>query len=347
MKKLLFVLFLSAQFVFVTAQTNYTLDLQVTQVAAMDFAPFILSNDLSGAPRIFAVTISPEEGDVKIRGELFWKKDQNSGFEWMMTFRTKTFAARSFFNTDLGNSIKLGRTETNDELIDENRKRGKPSGEYRLEITLLDVNNNPLVEKPSERFFSFSNPAQTISIRLPQSGSIENIGGVLAEWDFLEGIQYYQILANVREDRSQSLEDALESGDPLINSVNVGLSTSVNLRTILTREWLPGQEVVLQVSALPVGGNPNELIKSDIVNFYLDDPANPTKERTSEELQALLQTLQDNLGSELLDRLLNGEANITDIVDEETGLSLSPDEIQALIAYLKENPDNLIKIEKD
>ncbi|MDZ7765308.1 MAG: hypothetical protein U5K00_12905 [Melioribacteraceae bacterium] len=345
MKKLLFVLFLSAQFVFVTAQTNYTLDLQVTQVAAMDFAPFLFSNDLSGAPRIFAVTISPEEGDVKIRGELFWKKDQNSGFEWMMTFRTRTFTARSFFNTDLGSTIRMGRNETDSDLIDENRKRGKPSGEYRLDLYLLDVNNNQLAF--DQEFFEFSNPAQTISIRLPQSGSIENIGGVLAEWDFLEGIQYYQILANVREDRSQSLEDALESGDPLINSVNVGLSTSVNLRTILTREWLPGQEVVLQVSALPVGGNPNELIKSDIVNFYLDDPANPTNERTSEELQALLQTLHDNLGSELLDRLLNGDANITDIVDEETGLSLSPDEIQALIAYLKENPDNLIKIEKD
>ncbi len=344
MKRILFLLLFSALFIFTPAQ-SYTVDLRVQNVAEMDFAPFLFSNNLSGSPRIFAVQISPEEGNVKVRGELFWKKDQNSAFEWVITFRTKVFQAQTFFNTDLGTKIKIGRNQTDSDLIDLNRERGKPTGEYRLDIYLLDENNNEL-GFDSESYI-FENPAQTLSIISPQKNSIENIGGVTAQWDALSGIQYYEVLANVREDANQSLEDALESGEPVINNANVGMMTSVDLRTLLTREWLPGQEIVFRVSALPLGGNPNDMIESNIVNFHLDDPSNPTTEMANENIQQLLQSLPDDLGSELLDRLLSGDVKISEIVSEETGLPLSPEEIQDLLNYLRQNPDNLIKIEQD
>ena len=344
MKKIITILFLSAQ-IFITTAQSYTIDLQVASLSEMDFAPFIFSNDLSGAPRIFAVNISPEEGNVKVRGELFWKKYINSSFEWLMTFRTKVFAARSFFNTDLGNSIALGRGSSDDDLIEENRMRGKPTNEFMLTVYLLDENGNELTS--DTEYYEFSNPAQTLTILSPQQNSLQNIGGVLAEWTELSGIDYYQVLANNRSDASESLEEALESGDPLINNVQVGLTSSIDLRTLLSREWLPGQEIVLQVSAMPSGGTTSDLIQSDIISFYLDDPANPISNSTSESIGNLLQSLQDGLGSDLLDKLLNGNVLITEIQWEDTGLPLTPDEIQMLLDYLRQNPDNLINVEQD
>lgn len=344
MKKILFLLFISAKLIFVSAQP-YQINLQVSSFSEGDFAPFIFSNDLSGAPRIFAVTISPEQGEVKVRGEIYWKKDADSGFDWLLTFSTRVFQARSFFNTDLGNTIQLGRGETNSSLIDENRRRGRPSGEYRLDVYLLDANDQQLAF--DSKTYEFSNPAQTLSIILPQPGSIENIGGVHAEWTELNGIQYYEIKANVRESAAQSLEDALDSGSPVIDNVPVGVLNSIDLRTILSREWTPGQEIVFRVAALLVGGTPSDMIESNIVNFYLDDPANPFQEETTENINQLLQSLYDGLGSNLLDRLLSGNLQITDISWEETGLNLSPQEIQDLLNYLRQHPDNILNIEQD
>lgn len=344
MKKIILLLFISAQLVFVSAQP-YQINLQVSSFSEGDFAPFIFSNDLSGAPRIFAVTISPEEGDVKVRGEIFWKKDDNSGFDWLMTFRTRVFTARSFFNTDLGNAIPLGRGESDDNLIDENRKRGRPSGQYRLDIYLLDENDQQLAF--DTKTYEFSNPAQTLSINLPQAGSMENIGGVHAEWTELTGIQYYEIKANVRENSSQSLEEALNSGSPIIDNMSVGIINSVDLRTILSREWTPGQEIVFRVAAIPIGGSPSNMKQSNIVNFYLDDPANPFRDATSETINQLLQALSDGIGNELLDRLLNGNLLINEISWEETGISLTPQEIQELLNYLRQHPDNIVNIQQD
>lgn len=344
MKKIITILFLSAQ-IFITTAQSYTIDLQVASFSEMDFAPFIFSNDLSGAPRIFAVNISPEEGNVKVRGELFWKKDINSSFEWLLTFRTKVFTAKSFFNTDLGNTIELGRNDSDDDLIEENRMRGKPTNEYMLTVYLLDENGNELTS--DTEYYEFSNPAQTLTILSPQQNSLQNIGGVLAEWTELSGIDYYQVRANSRSDASESLEEALKSGDPLINNVQVGLTSSIDLRTILSREWLPGQEIVLQVSAMPSGGVPSDLIPSNIVSFYLDDPANPISNFTSENIGDILQSLQDGLGSNLLDKILSGDVLITEIQWEDTGLPLTPEEIQMLLEYLRQNPDNLINVEQD
>ncbi len=344
MKKIILIILLSAS-VFISSAQSYSVDLQVANVAEMDFAPFILSNDLSGAPRIFSVTISPEEGNVRVRGEVFWKQNENSDFEWLLTFRTKLFTARSFFNTDLGNSIPLGRNNSDSELIEQNRKRGKPTGQYRIDLYLLDENGNQLAF--DSELLSFSNPAQTLSIRLPQSGSLQNIGGVLAEWDALDGIEYYQVLANVRGEKAQSLEDALTSGEPVIDNVKVGQANSIDLRSILTREWLPGQEIVLQVSAMPVGGTLSDLIESNIVYFYLDDPSNPANDAASQEMMDLLESLEDQLGSDLLESLMNGEGKIIEIIDEETGIPLSPQEMQELLDYWRRNPDNLINVEHD
>ena len=344
MKKLLFLLFLIGQFFIASAQT-YHVDLQVASLAESTLAPFIFSNDLTGAPRIFAVSISPEQGTVRVRFELYWKQDLNSGYEWLLTFRTKLFQARSFFNTDLGSSILVGRNSSNGDLIEENRKRNKLTGAYRLDVYLMDENGNQLATDSES--FEFSNPAQTLSVLSPLQGSIENIGGVLAEWTQLDGVEYYQILANVKDESTQSLEDALETGTPLINNVQVGVVTSVDLRTILQREWLPGQEIAFQVSAMPIGGSPADLIRSEIVSFYLDDPSNPIDKQASDEMMNLLQSIPDGLGSDLLNKLISGEIGISDINWEDTGLPMTPEEIQDFLNYMKEHPSNLISIEQD
>ncbi|MCZ7603649.1 MAG: hypothetical protein QY331_04705 [Melioribacteraceae bacterium] len=344
MKKIILFILLVGFYLPIHSQ-SYQVDLQVASFSEMDFAPFIFSNDLSGAPRIFSISILPEQGNVKIRGELFWKQNPNSSYEWLLTFRTRVFPARSFFNTDLGTSIPLGRGQSDGDLIEENRKRNKPTGEYRLDIYLLDENDNQLAT--DTEYYEFSNPAQTLSLNSPLPGATENIGGVLAQWTELEGVQYYQVLANVRSENTQSLEEALTSGDPLINNVQVGLVTSIDLRTILTREWLPGQEIVVQVSALPVGGSNADIIRSNIVNFFLDDPSNPFKNQASNNFRQMLQTITDGLGSDLLNRLLSGDVLISEISWEDTGLPMTQEEIQALLDYLRQHPENLINIEQD
>jgi len=209
-----------------------------------------------------------------------------------------------------------------------------------------DLENDNQLATDTE-YYEFSNPAQTLSLNSPLPGATENIGGVLAQWTELEGVQYYQVLANVRSENTQSLEEALTSGDPLINNVQVGLVTSIDLRTILTREWLPGQEIVIQVSALPVGGSNADIIRSNIVNFFLDDPSNPFKNQASNNFRQMLQTITDGLGSDLLNRLLSGDVLISEISWEDTGLPMTQEEIQALLDYLRQHPENLINIEQD
>ena len=51
-------------------------------------------------------------------------------------------------------------------------------------------------------------------------------------------------------DGSSSAEAALKSANPLIDNREVGDVTSVDLRTILDRQWLGGQKVVFSVTAI-------------------------------------------------------------------------------------------------
>lgn len=330
----------------------FTVDIKTDQsIVELDLGSLVVSNNLRGAPRIFAVYITPDGQEVKLKGYIFWQKSVDEDFELIFSYQTAPFTSRTIFNTDLGNGVEIEKTERyNDDLIDELRRRNKPTGTLRFTVQLLDSQNNIVAEDNDEsgdNDITFENPAQTLAIISPEPKSTQNIGGVTAEWTALNGIEYYTIKANLRKNKSSSLEEALESGDPIINDANVGPVTSAELRSLLDREWLPGDEIVLQVAAHPFGGGNSEIIYSDIVNFFLDDPSDPVNQKQNRGIVIILQKLQGGLGSELLDKLLTGEIKIKDIVWGDTGLPLSPEELEELLNYLSNNQGNIIDIRRD
>ncbi|MCF8396367.1 MAG: hypothetical protein K9H06_20925, partial [Melioribacteraceae bacterium] len=241
------------------------------------FAAFAMANSLEGAPRMFYASITGN-GEYKLRGSAGWSSDgTGSNYTDIFVFTTENFTvngSRTVYNDDLGSKIPILETDTpDDDAIEENIRRGKPTGRYLLTVQLLDASGNVLAS--ADKDLVFTNPAQTLIIRSPETASFQGVGAVIAEWDEVIGASSYIVRANVRSNPSQSLEEALDFGSPIIDSRDVGNTTTVNLRTILSREWAPGQEIVLQVSAVVPGlsGTGDSELSSEIINFYLYDPA--------------------------------------------------------------------------
>jgi hypothetical protein len=330
------------------AYGQFTVDLQVFEpLPEISFGAFMIINNLSGAPRIFSVRIDPKGEPVKLEGMIKWKKNQNSNFEVLYRFLTNTFLSRDLSNTEIGNSdITIESDETNSALRDQALDRGKPTGSYLLEVKVISADGSVLALDSKELIFL--NPSQSLTIRSPRTGSTHNVGSVLAEWDQVIGAANYNVRANVRSSGSQSLEEAMESGNPLIDSKDVGLSTVVNLRELLDREWLMGQEIVFQVSAEVPGPDGGSELYSDIVNFYLDDPESPYSTKLNNNIISILESLPSELrhDTELLEKLANGDVEIVEIIKED-GTKLTRPEIDELVSYLRANPDAIISLREN
>ncbi len=339
-------LFLSLLLFFPKEQlAQFNVDLIVFEpLPEIDFAAFASVNDLAGAPRISQVTMNPQGQTVVATVGIDWKKPGESSFRYLFSFTTEPFSARSFFNNEVGNSdIRIDDSDANDDLTDELLKIGKPNGSFIITVIIKDENNVELDR--DEKRLDFTNPAQTLTIRSPDIGSIQDIGGVLAEWDEVIGASSYKIRANIRRNANQSLEEALNTGNPIIDDKDVGLVTSVNLRNYLDREWLPGQEIVLQVSAqIPGPGGGDELF-SQPVNFFFNNANDPQQEQIQNLLTNLFQNLGDSQSGGLLSLIQSGDIDFSDVrITDEDGKILSISELQSLINYLQTNPDALINL---
>ncbi|MFA7227964.1 MAG: hypothetical protein WC061_02930, partial [Melioribacteraceae bacterium] len=246
MKRIGSILFLS---VFLTlpltmrAQSSINLTI-LPGLNSIDFAAFTFTNNLTGSPRIFQIDIitSPPGKRVKIGGNLSWKKDDRSGYVPIINnFITVPFSissgTRTIFNDELGNTdIKIDDVDGNKDVAEEIVKIGKPVGVYLINLILYDEMNVELSR--TSRDITFLNPAPTISILAPQENSSYDVGNVQALWTPVQGAAYYTVRANALQNESQSAEEALNSGNPLINDKDVGKIESVNLSTILDRQWV-------------------------------------------------------------------------------------------------------------
>ncbi|MBL1212039.1 MAG: hypothetical protein HND52_01660 [Ignavibacteriae bacterium] len=345
MKKLLFIL-VAVMFLAISPnKTNgqVSVDLQVFEpLPEINFAAFLLVNNLAGAPRIFSVRMEPKGVPVKLEGVIKWKKNQQSNFERLYTFLTQEFQSRNLSNTEIGNSdILIESDEMNSVLRDEALNKGKPTGTYLLEVRAIGEGGTVLGDDSHELLFL--NPTQSLTIRIPRTGSSQNVGSVLTEWDQVLGVSGYSVKANVRTSGSQSLEEALESGNPIINNRDVGLKTVVNLRELLDREWLPGQEIVLQVTAIVEGPSGGNELFSNIVNFYLEDSESPFTAKLNNNIRSILESLPKELleDTELLERLAEGDVEIIEIIRED-GTKLTRLEIDELVSYLRDNPEVIV-----
>lgn len=319
------------------AQINLTV---FEPLPAASFGSFVVANDLEGAPKIFHISIIPEGQQVILQGMLEWEENPGDGFELLFKFTTRPFTARSFYNDELGvTDIQIADDENNEDAIDRNLARGKPSGRYRITVALLDEQMNQL--DVDSKLLEFLNPAQTLQIIWPVPSVPQDPGNVVAQWTAILGASDYLVNANVRRNPSESLEEALNSGTPLIDNASVGNSTSANLRDLLQREWQSGQEIVLQVSAVIPGPGGGEMVHSDIVNFHLTGSETAELKPLINLLNQLFYLLPQSVHPEIMARILNGEIQINDFTYED-GTVMTMDEIMALLSYLISHPDNLI-----
>lgn len=305
-----------------------------------DFSSLIPSNELQNNVRIFCVEINPQGIPVVVKGVFEWRKAGTNSFLELGNFTTDSFTSRNFCNEELGSAnLSIRNFNSNRDLLDENLRIGVPSGTYRINLMLYDATGEILLAQDSEEL-SFLNPSQTIQILNPRSGLTYDVGNVIIEWTSVSGVDNYSITANTRTNPNQSLEEALNSGTPLVNNRNVGLTNSANLRELLQRELEPGSEIVVQVVANvsgPFGGN---RLFSQIVNFNVISPDSPALQVLNMRLRNILSRFPNSSLHSLLE---NNQINLAEITirrDDGTIMSL-----EEFLDFLESNPENILRIE--
>jgi hypothetical protein len=340
MKKIIsFFIFIFISFHSLIAQTP-TIQLETfTGLNTIDFAAFAFTNGLSGAPRIFHVIITPVGRNIIVKGQIDWKKDETTGFTELADFTTVPFISRNFYNDEIGNSeIKIASSNVVSSVRDDIFSRGKPTGVYQITLNMLDVQTNQKLSS-DQKEISFLNPAQTISIQYPVENGTYDMGNVQAIWTPVQGAASYKIRANVMPAGSSSPEDALSGSSPLINDRDVGIVNVANLGSILDRQWVAGQRIVLSVTAIIEGPGGGTLLPSPPVTFHLSSSRtvanNPTVDPNLVRL-AVLMTGQVN--QNFINKLLDGEITVENIqITDESNNSLTFSNFLTILTYLETN----------
>ncbi|MCK5457646.1 MAG: hypothetical protein KAI45_11015, partial [Melioribacteraceae bacterium] len=298
------------------------------------------------------------------------KPDQGS-FLPLTTFRTKVFKSRDFYNDEINSNpdIQIAETDYDNDLLQENLKLGKPAGLYNLMIQVYNPNGELLDEEIVDlgiKDLGFVNPAQTLEFIQPLAGSYQDVGGVILTWTEVIGVADFIILANVRTSKNESFEEALRKGNPIIDNKRVGLKTSVNLRELLERELVPGQEIVAQVRGIIPNPGGQNILYSNIINFNITDPNSTSAEKISGEMVVLLEKIIDEMKNnppdvdaeeqekldnfiqsleELLQKLRDGEITFDEmLVTTEDGGTLTYPEFIQLLEKLVQFPDMITNI---
>ena len=308
--------------------TVFTLDVN-KHLTEISIPSLIVSKDLSSTPRLFTIQILPERVEVVLKGEIIWEKP-NGGSKLLYYFRTAPFLSRMISNQDIGSGdLRIADDgEGEKDAFKEILEKGKPTGKIIIKVILIDPKTGLQLKPQQTEEIVFLNPSKSFEIISPRRGEIYDAGNILAEWS-KTGVDNYRIKAAVRRNSSQSLEEALNSNDPLIDAENI-TNNIVALRTLLRREWLPGQEIVLQVTAISILPNGKEELYSTPVNFFIGG-----------------NSIENNNYPALLEKLLES-GNIEDLENLEIdeiiidGQKISKNELMVIIKYLKDNPDLII-----
>jgi len=307
-------IFYSAAFLILLAGNIFaqtaSISLQIFEpLPEIDLGSVVIQNNMNGVPKVFLVQINPAGIQVFVKGLIYWDKKDGQGFKQIFEFTTDKFASRNFYSDELGNTgITIKTSTSNSNLTDELMRIGKPKGAFRFTLVLFSGTTNLQLSQASQDV-TFSNPAQTLSIITPEMGSTQSLGSVIANWNSISGIQSYKIKLNVRTSPSQSLEEAIDAGTPLINEKEVSKNlNSIDLRSLLEREWLPGQELVLKVTAVTGGLGGGSDLSSNLVNFTIAQPNAPVDNAKS-ALITLLNQLQNENATQIIAFLNNVSMN--------------------------------------
>lgn len=349
MKKRISSILILSMFLFLPLTLSAQNSINLTILAGLntiDFAAFTFTNNLSGSPRIFRVDIqtTPPGKQVMVGGKLIWKKNESSGFvDLVNNFNTKLFSAVSFFNDELGTTILLDHVDANNSVVTENFKMGKPTGVYGIQLYLYDEHNNQIGETYQE--ISFLNPAPTISILSPQENSSFDVGNVQAQWTPVQGAAYYTVRANALQTASQSAEEALNAGNPLINDKDVGKIETVNLSTILDRQWVGGQRIALAVTAYVIGPGGGSSLRSIPVIFNLNESGSNSNAVINPDLVRLGNLLSGRVNQDFVNKLINGQIPVEQIqFTDDKNVTISFSDFLNILSFWEIHSESIISV---
>ncbi len=325
----------------ISAQTITSFDLTIFKpLPEVDLAALYMSNDLSGAPRVFQISIQPANIDVVLEGEITWTDVGKTSSQWLFNFKTKSFKSTTFYNTDLGSTqIRIDHSNSNNNAVNEIVKRGKPVGRFDINLTLKNLQG--VVIKTVTDFVEFTNPTQSFTILTPTAGAELQQGNIIISWIQVPGADHYKIRVNTRANSNQSLETALASGNPYYDYDQIqGSISSVKLSEIPNRRPIEeGKEYVVQIVAVIPLPNGNKELPSEIINFNVTGLNDARDNAIKNDLMAMTQSLPG--GSTFASVLSDKNLKITRLVDEN-GNPISQDQLRNLLNYLNTNPDRVI-----
>ncbi len=317
-----------------------SISLEVSDLTNLDLGGLVISKGLVNQPRIARLVILPQGKQVMVEIVVVWKKDSNSGFRQLFTFKSVPFLSRIVFNDDFGSTIDGNGTWDKD-LVTDLVSKGKPTGIIGITARLYDVSNAFLSQDYKE--LVFLNPSPTISLIAPIESNSYDVGSVIAIWTKVPGATGYKILANIVPENSSSPEAALKGANPLIDNSDVGDVTSVDLRTILKREWFGGQKIVVMVTAVVPGNENGSPISTVPVTFILNKTGEVPTVAVSPELMKLIELITGDVNQKFIESILKGEISLDKIYDENNK-SIDQMELMNLLNWLMQNKDSIVSI---
>lgn len=332
------VLFISLIFPNHVRSQQASISLELSDLTNLDLGGLVMSGRLTNQPRIARIIILPENKEVYIELIVVWKKDANSSFRQISTFKSNLFLSRVVFNDDF--EIIGGDGDWDKDLVTDLVSKGKPTGILGFTVRLFDKNNLFLDQDYEE--FVFLNPSPTMIIS-PLEGNTYDIGSVVAIWTPVQGASSYKIKASIVPDGSSSPEDALKSANPLIDNKDVGNVTSVELRTILDRQWIGGQKIVLSITAIIPGTGGGSSLPSVLVTFFLNKQGEVSVPIVSPELLKLVEVINGQVNQDFINRIMKGGVSIEGITDE-ADRNVDQNDLQRILTNLLANKESIISI---
>lgn len=338
------------------------------QLSEASFTAFLSNTALKNTPRILQVVLTPQGEKVIVKGAFLWRRLNESSFNEILNFTTKPFPSYSFYND---NYPEIEESNYNDDLIQENRDKGMPTGVYRIIIEVFD--SNMVFQSTDTKDLEFTNPEQTLYIIQPSVGDILDLGGITVSWSGVTGVSDYYVRANTRSNKLETLEEALQKGNPIVNDKKVGIVNDINLRDILDRDIVGGEEIVIQVKGAIQAPGGETYIESEIVNFRIKGSQSEPSDMLLAEFTSVIRqafdglTIQHNENTEdqdlieeqnlfeeqdllerlenLLEKIANGEINFNDLtITMGDGRRLTYQEFLQILDYLRKNPDLLTNL---
>lgn len=361
MNKTIRFLFLLFVYVFTNHQvySQNNVDLQVLPFSEASLVDFLIDQEIKNAPNIMGFQISSGGRDIILTVTAEWDEKINNNIVTVGSFTSNPFNKSFVTNRDLAEIG--GKGDYQNDVVKRIASKGKPSGKFIINASISLATGGGPVAGDSEEII-FLNP-QPPFVMQPLEGSDQDINLVWTEWNKVDGARAYRVIANVRINSNQSLEEALRSGNLYVDTYIDKNTNLINLAYHKKREWKAGDEVVVQVIATALGTGGIREYESTPLSFYISADDNSggisadeqkvnvlraisNLDADPEDKKALAETLNGlpvEVGAAFINGINSGNISIGGITGQD-GKPLSRSQIKQLINYMSTNPDKILSI---